>query len=262
MMKPVIPKFMGLSALLSIVTLMVLGLMSPDTWAAMRPATCLETGCFCEAVSTQQPIRQPANTVSSLAFAVIGVWVLSVSRPAAPAHPFGRAHRVMFGVSALVIGLGSAFYHASMTFAGQFFDILGMYLLTGLMWVYALQRIGGCATSVAALIYLALNLGLTVVQIEIPETRRFVFGLLLMLALLSEVWVWQRVRPARRYGWLWAGLSVFGLAYAVWMLDDSHAWCEPHSWLQGHALWHVLGAVAVYALWRWYTSEPAPNASA
>lgn len=34
------------------------------------------------------------------------------------------------------------------------------------------------------------------------------------------------------------------IAYAAWLADDRGLWCEPGSWLQGHALWHLLTALA------------------
>lgn len=248
-------KMVLFSVLVCAITLLILALIPARVWDDLIPATCLDTGCFCEVVIAENPIRQPSNTVSSLAFAVVGIWVLLQARATSENMPFTYPHRVMFGISAVMIGVGSAFYHASMTFIGQFFDIFGMYLLTGLMWVYALQRIGNWTTRRAALAYFLLNVALTILQLSLPETRRVVFALLLLLALISEGWLWSRTRPPRNYRWFWGGLLTFGAAYTVWLLDDSGVWCDPTSWLQGHAIWHIFGASAVYGLWRWYISE-------
>jgi hypothetical protein len=63
------------------------------------PATCVETGCFCEAVGGTIPVQLQA-TLSSLAFAVAGIWVLlqppaasraMASRPVARTR-LGKAH--------------------------------------------------------------------------------------------------------------------------------------------------------------------------
>jgi hypothetical protein len=243
--------FIALAAL----TLWVLGGVPAAVWDGLMPASCLPDGCFCEAIRAEQSIRQPANTLSSLLFALVGLPVLMLGRRAPRSHPFGAYHRAMFGLSALVIGVGSAFYHASMTFVGQFFDIFGMYLLAALMLVYAVQRLVGWRVWTAAAAYCGFNAALTVLQVGVPETRRFAFGLVLVGALLLEAVVWRRVRPPRDYRWFWGGLALFAAAYAVWILDNSGVWCTPTSWLQGHAVWHGLGALATAALWRWYVSE-------
>jgi hypothetical protein len=255
MMKTPLTQTLWISLALGILTLLILVIIPPSVWDAMSPASCLPDGCFCEAVTTANPIRQPSNTVSSLAFAVVGVWVLLQARETSRNSPFKTPHRVMFGISALMIGLGSAFYHASMTFVGQFFDIFGMYLLTGLMWVYALGRWNDWGIRTMAMAYLGLNVALTVLQIGLPETRRYAFAIILLLALLTEAIVWKKLHPARDYRWFWGGLGAFTLAYLIWNLDNSGAWCDPHAWLQGHALWHIFGAGAVFCLWRWYISE-------
>jgi len=44
------------------------------------------------------------------------------------------------------------------------------------------------------------------------------------------------------------------VAFAIW--NASKAWlCQPHSLVQGHAIWHLLGAVSAYFLYRYYASE-------
>lgn len=46
------------------------------------------------------------------------------------------------------------------------------------------------------------------------------------------------------------------LSSAIWLTGvDSHPWCHPYSYLQAHALWHILDATALYFLFRFYVSE-------
>ena len=44
------------------------------------------------------------------------------------------------------------------------------------------------------------------------------------------------------------------LAFVIWNLAQG-PWCDPTSWLQGHAAWHLLCAVAAYLLFRLYCSR-------
>lgn len=249
-----------LSAALVAVTLVGLSLVPASTWDGMRPATCLPTACFCEAPLLTQSIRQPVNAVSSLAYILPGMWILVTAGQIAAGVIFGTGHRIMMGLSAIVIGVGSAFYHGSLTFVGQFFDILGMYLFAALLLIYALQRLYRWSFTTTALVYVVFNVTLTVVQIGVPDTRRYVFGIVLALALLAEAVVWFVLRPVRNYAWFWAGIGAFAVAMVVWVLDLTGTVCDPSSVIQGHAVWHVLGAVAVFCTWKWHDSEPAPAA--
>ncbi|MFC7597123.1 hypothetical protein ACFQU3_17530 [Terrabacter sp. GCM10028922] len=50
--------------------------------------------------------------------------------------------------------------------------------------------------------------------------------------------------------WLHLGLGLLLTAYVLWVLDQWSILCDPASWLQGHAAWHVLGAAAGWCLAR------------
>ena len=50
--------------------------------------------------------------------------------------------------------------------------------------------------------------------------------------------------------------GAMALAFGIWNLSKTGGpWCDPHSLLQGHAVWHVLGAVAAFCLYRLWASE-------
>jgi hypothetical protein len=53
------------------------------------------------------------------------------------------------------------------------------------------------------------------------------------------------------------GLALLGAAGLASLADVTRAACDPESWLQGHALWHVLSALALAALFRFYERLPA-----
>jgi hypothetical protein len=127
----------SIALLISFATAVVLLMQPAHIWGTWEPATCLKTGCFCESAGEQSPVRQPANTYSSLAFVFSGMIVLSQMRNHA-ASRLPSVYSAIMGISSIVIGVGSAFYHASLTFIGQFFDVFGMFLLAAFMLVAAL----------------------------------------------------------------------------------------------------------------------------
>jgi hypothetical protein len=230
--------------------------VSASSWDAMSPSTCLATDtCFCEGVQMQESLRQPANTVSSFGFVLVGLLIMAASLGIAGRSTwFIPIYGVALGFMAVIVGIGSAFYHASLTFTGQFFDILGMYLMASFVLVYPLQRLYSLSYRNSIALYITLNLILTGLQILIPDLRRYTFAIVLIVGLVVE-FVYLRRHPIITARWLYVGLGLFTLAYGIWILDNSHALCAPDSLLQGHAIWHLLGACATGCLFLYYASE-------
>lgn len=241
-----------IALLLSLATLLVLSRLPADVWTDWEPATCLATGCFCESASAHSPIRQTANTFSSLAFVFSGALVMA--RPKKTSRmPY--PYSVLMGLSIITIGVGSAFYHASLTFIGQFFDVFGMFLLAVFMLVYSWERIWNLRPRITFDLYLALNVFLSWLQIVVPDTRRYAFAIVLIVALLLEYYFRLKAKPQIEVRWLRLGIKLLSAAYFIWILDNTRLVCFEHSLLQGHALWHILGAVSVFFLHRYYVSE-------
>ncbi len=166
-----------------------------------------------------------------------------------------HVYSMIMGLSIIIIGVGSAFYHASLTFIGQFFDVFGMFLLAAFMLVYAWERIWNLHCSTTFALYLALNLFLSWLQIAIPDTRRYAFAIVLIAALLFEYYFRLKMKPQIEVHWLRLGIGLLTVAYLIWILDNTRLVCFEHSLLQGHAVWHILGAVSVFLLHRYYVSE-------
>lgn len=233
-------------------------------WSGWQPATCMPANCFCEQVRgdaglppSEGGLRQPVNAWSSLAFAWVGVWVMAYVPDATIANRMRdtRLHPFLFGLSAVVIGLGSAFYHASLTFIGQFFDVFGMYLLSTYMLLFALLRLGRLSDARFGFVYLGIMAGLSIVLIALPDLRRFAFAFILIAAIITEVLFMRSRRATMKHNLFIAGVGLFALAFVIWILDNARILCAPASVLQGHALWHLLGAVATALLYFYYLSE-------
>jgi hypothetical protein len=229
-----------------------------------------KAGCFCEAIRPGV-IRQPVNAWSSLSFVLVGFIVLQMSfqtrrerhlqRPCnlLMANPI---YSLLYVIALLVIGLGSAFYHASLTFVGQTIDVIGMYFLATFMLLYAWSRLRPLKARHAWWAYLVLNALLTLVLIYAPYARRYIFALLILAVLALEMRYRKMARPRINSKYLVWGVGIMLLAFVLWVLDIKKLLYSPQSLLQGHALWHMLGAVSAMLLFLYYRSEAAASAPA
>jgi hypothetical protein len=214
-----------------------------------RPASCLAGGdvpCFCETIRDGL-LRQPANALSSLAFAVVSVAAWRRRRSV----PTGRPERALLAAAAwcgLALAAGSFAYHARFGFAGQVLDLQGMYLVAVLLLAGGLWRgrllDAGAATGLGAALLAALTLG----QLLAPGTRRWLFVVVLVPGILVEHRIARPSPPLRR------AVVLLAIGYAAWLADARQWWCLPDSFAQGHALWHLLTSAAAYQLVPLYAS--------
>jgi hypothetical protein len=256
----------GAAMLLAVVGVLALS-TQPSPWADLRPATCMPDRCFCEA-TRDSLVRQPINTISGLLFLPVGLLILFSAGAALPAGAAGEnllrsrpVYARLFGGATILVGLGTAFYHASLTFVGQTVDVLGMYLLVTFLLVYNLSRLSPQPQRVVLGLYVAGNAALLVLLVTVPELRRHVFAALVVAVLASELLIRRRRAVRMRTAYLLGGVLVLAAGFGIWVLDLTGVACDPDGWLQGHAVWHMAGAAATWLVFRFYRSEN-PSAAA
>lgn len=212
-------------------------------WAGWRPAP------DAHYVEAPRPgaVRQPVNTVSSLANVLVGVGAIVTSlarpRPGAPMAA-SRLYGAWFGALAIGLGLCSALYHASLAFVWQWLDALALFFLALFVLLHGAVRAGRLGPRGFVLGFALLSL-LGLLPLVWPATRRPVFVALVVAAVVVEGAAVARA-PGRQT-WFWLALAALVGAFACWGLDG-HVAVEPSGWLQLHAGWHVFGAVSLGCL--------------
>ncbi len=243
-----------LTGLMALGFLAVLSALGPD-WAAYVPATCTATHCFCETPRTGALLLQPANAWSSFGYVLIGCLMLGLPYGRDPHSALSAISGSALGVTAIVVGVGSALLHATLTLWGQFFDVLGMYLVGSFLLISAVARWLRIPDGAAVALYALLCAVLVGVLIVLPEVRRWLFTVLLIVAIVLELAFARPRRPSARVSLYLGGLVATGVAFGIWILDQGGVVCAPGSILQGHALWHLLGATSLWLTFSYYRSE-------
>lgn len=217
------------------------------TWQQWAPATCAPDACFCEGFN-QGSIVQPINTWSSLAMILVPLVIMIVElREKSPHFRY-----VMFCWVLIILGVGTLYYHASLSFAGQFLDNLGMSLFATFILAYYIPYFYHGKSLVPYLLYVLINIGLAVLQFFVPETRRYLFATLVISTTIIGLALLHRQHDKKAAHYAIATIITFALAFIIWILDFQPNMCVKDSLVQGHALWHILGAIALVFLYLYY----------
>lgn len=203
------------------------------------PATCFPNHCFCEAFHIGY-ILQNANSWSSLAF-LVGALALIVLAYRSKSKPDWLDWS--FAIIFTIIGLGSFYYHAQLSFFGQTLDVFGMYLLATLVFftpLYAL-KIWSKQQTIAG--YSMANLALLALLIYYPSVRRYVFALLVAGAIATLLLLKDKL-SGKQIKYFWSSLIALLVGYIFWLLDIQKILCNPNSIIQSHAIWHIASATS------------------
>jgi len=245
---------LSLTALAAIGVIPLLKAFGPD-WSIYAPATCSATRCFCEMPRAGALILQPSNSWSSFGFVLAGFLMIAQARAPEWKSAMTPITAAAFGITAILVGLGSVLLHATLTLWGQFFDVVGMYLVGSFLLVRALARLADIPDRKAIAIYACLCAALTALLVVLPEARRWLFAAVLILAIGIELGLARPRRPGVRPGLYLAGILLNVVAFAIWNLDQHGQACAPASLVQGHAIWHLLGAGALWLSFAYFRSE-------
>ena len=161
----------------------------------------------------------------------------------------------LYGFALAVVGLGSFFFHASETFAGQWFDVFGMYLVSIFFIAYNLYRIGRLDHRSFLLFYFGVCALLGVAIYYLPDSRRYLFGVSIVVALVQSIWIQLRAKSWIQKKYLYGTVGSYGFAQTVWYLDKSKIWCNPYAWINGHGLWHIFTGLAAVLIYFYFRSE-------
>lgn len=198
-------------------------------------------------------IVEPANSWSALAYVAVGIYLFATH-----ARKAKDARLSLVCVAEVLIGLGSFAFHGTGTFAGEFFDLFGMFLLSAMIVSQPAGLIVGFTARATAALYAGITLGSAALMLVIRPIGIPVFVVQIVAGIALELWSWRRATGAARenYRLFFAAFALFAASFTIWLLDITKLVCDPKlHFLQGHAVWHVLNAFVVERLYRFYAAR-------
>jgi hypothetical protein len=186
----------------------------------------------------------------------VAAWVAGRALP--PGTP-ARRERLTFGLAVAAAGVGSVDFHGPGSPTARWLHDAGLASAVSFVAAHDLALLGGLPPGRALGVYAAAvaagggllafapdagaavtgGLGLALAGLELAVARRG----------LRAGWAGPR-RAAYR-----AGVAALAAGAACWWLGRSGGpLCDPDGILQGHAVWHLLGAAAL-AAWGWAALE-------
>jgi hypothetical protein len=238
----------------------------------VHPDSCIGHNCYCEYfdladVNSGAPgIRQPVNTLFNLyALITAGIVAFVLSRDRAEGGTAIvirsnslKADGYVFAV--LFLGLGSMWFHASLSATVAWLDGLSMYVYAAFLVFYTVDRWLGRRSASQLLRDLLFWIGWPLVAVGFTLLGQAGVPSPLLIGILVAVYAlfefvfakWIPDRTARIY-WIIGAVSM-ALAILFWLLSwDGAPLCFAHSWFQAHGLlWHPLaGVMAVFMFFYW-----------
>ncbi len=255
----------GTGIVLLIAVGIFLALQDQAVWSDWVPAEEFLQPEYGERIYPDSVFRTRMNTWSNIVYVCFGFYAVALSIydwkrkwPLQRGYmTFAPVQTFLFGIAGIYLGLGSGFFHASLTRYGQQCDVGAMY---------------------ATLICLVgLALGSWLPQLRLPKTQRILptWPLLSLGVVLGSIYFsyykWDysfseisgylsavligfagvsAITPGKYLQLRWFVAGVLALVLGSWIrdLDIADRFTGPDSIFQGHAIWHVLTCL-MYVCW-------------
>jgi hypothetical protein len=262
----------GTLTVLAVFVILFLVFKDLPIWADWAPADEFKNPEYGERIYPDSVFRTRMNTWSNLSYILFGFYVIALAindrKKSLSLERGYLAHApiqsFLFGVALIYSGLGSGFFHASLTRSGQQCDVGAMYAMALCMAAIPigswLPRVEAPGTSRAyptwpliAVFVVCGSLYFTYYKWDyiFSEVSTYSSAVLFIFATVSLF------QPGKylQIRWFIAAFASILLAAQIRELDMQDSFTSPDSFFQGHAVWHLISSFYYFFIFLYFRSE-------
>lgn len=165
----------------------------------------------------------------------------------------GRRKKALFEAwvfSVFVIGASSLVFHSTFSLLSVALDYASVSFSLSMFFIYNFFKALGFGPRRRYLGLLIYYLLLWAIFFRFPMWERV--GICVLIFLVSMIDVFKRLQGSLFHQRSLLISLGFGItAFTSFLLEETKFWCDPDYLLQGHTVWHLLGAAALYFYGRW-----------
>ena len=235
-------------------------------WQTMQQSKSALTAEYCELDHYAHFFRQSINTYSNLAYFFLGMIVVLISfydkkdktenKNLVQQFPFISC---FFGVCLIYLSIGSAFFHASLTWIGQRIDMNATYsiciVLIGISYYRLLIKENASNQFNRMFVGCLFLIILLFIQIHLLISSLYLLPFLILLIICGTVLNYLQNKPNFNISFAILSLLLMIGAFILRTMDVQKIACDPTSVYQGHALWHFFTGMSAFLLYWFYRSE-------
>ena len=243
--------------------------LNGHVWDGMTVSKSALTVEYCEFNDVHKFFHQSMNTYSNLVYFFFGVLVCQVARNDARHQGLGIKNRLqqfptlsmLTGICFIYLSVGSAFFHASLTWTGQRVDMNGTYGISIVLLCVAAYHVFYNITFSDEIkpwiMGILVGLILSFYQIHLLLSSS-----VLLPAFILSTWLliginYIQFRKERSVLLAISSLALILIALKIRALDVQKIDCDPHSPYQGHSVWHLLAGLSSFCSYAFFRFTPS-----
>ena len=209
-----------------------------------RQASCLPD-CWCELPRINSFPVEPANSWSNIFFLIAAFFIY---------RNFGgeKLQSKIAIISLSFLGIGSFIFHSTLSYVGQVFDVVGMYVVVSFFILFHANYWETKSKAKHVFIWVFLNSLLGTAIYAYPDTRRWIFSVMVVALLLLSQKSFSKSENKRDF-YLSLGFLLLGIL--CWTLDRYKVFCIPELWVNLHCFWHLFVSCSSYYYFKFIAQQ-------